>query len=498
MWGLVQVIDGFAYDAKEGVLNAKDGAPVLTLAYCDWLSEKQPELADFAGTKQLHVDAYGWDQEQQIINVSAQVPADFVRLGVADLVTQLDERCRSWGSWTSTLPRLVQHYRWSALPQEMRASLKAARKSDERLTLPGSMEVNGEPREYRLRDYHFDDGFRGVLSADFQLMSLQALPGIYELSLHRWYADLMSYLACRPIVTGLKLEGHGQSQLDFGNSRLTELTIDASGLELLHIPASLGVLTLIGEPGQSLQIVSGDQGAWLTLRCSGGFERISGLERLKQLQVTNTDRCDVAKIAQAFPVLGVFKLWGKPSFLDNAESLAKLKRLDGLWLFETFGFEQIPGPEVLPLLDGIWVSSIPADAAATIKKQYKSVPGIDLTVERPRKDEWLAENLDNPLRAWDGRGGISAAQAKKAFAAYKSALSAMRKAVAAGDDLQAQAERITQDYIGVFNLMDAKRNFIDTMAREEIVDALHKVWALLPPSIDLLELERVEESLRDF
>ena len=123
---------------------------------------------------------------------------------------------------------------------------------------------------------------------------------------------------------------------------------------------------------------------------------------------------------------------------------------------------------------------------------------MDLTVERPRKPEWLAENLDNPLRAWDGRGGISAAQAKKAFTAYKTALAAMRQAVAAGDDLQAQAERITQDYIGVFNVMDAKRRFIGTMEREEVVDALHKVWALLPPSLDLRQLESFEEGLRDF
>ena len=65
----------------------------------------------------------------------------------------------------------------------------------------------------------------------------------------------------------------------------------------------------------------------------------------------------------------------------------------------------------------------------------------------------------------------------------------MRQGVAAVDDLQAQAECITQDYIGVFNAMAAKRRFIGTMEREEVVDALHKVWALLPQSIDLRQLE---------
>jgi len=500
-WGLCQVIDAFWCEDSDGIWNAPDGLSVVTLAYCDWASETPPVLGDIALATLLIRDAYGRNPERQIWNVEGGAPSDHTSLGVAIPFMQLDKRSRSRSYWGDMLDTVIQEQHWKALPKAVRVRYKAAGKSsdDECVTLPGSLDMDGQPRQYKLHYHKFDDSLPGIIHVDFRLASLQALPGLSHLSLHRWYADLPQHLAANPIISELGLWGHGQSQLDLSHTNLTTLRLDVSGLERLLVPASLDLVCLSGEPGPSgLQIVSSDHGVWLALSCRGGFERITGLDRLRKLYIHGIERCDVAMIAQNFSSLRKLQISGEPGYLDNAGALAKLDKLDRLWLSEVLGFDKIPCPDELPLLNNIDVSSIPAEAAAAIKKAYKSVPGISLRVERPRKPEWLAENLDNPLRSWDGQGGISAAQAKKAFTAYKTALAAMRNAVAVGTNLQAEAERITQAYIATFNAMDSKRPFIYTLERENIVDALQQIWALLPESVDLLRLQSVEEELRDF
>ena len=39
---------------------------------------------------------------------------------------------------------------------------------------------------------------------------------------------------------------------------------------------------------------------------------------------------------------------------------------------------------------------------------------MDLRITKARKPEWLAQNLDNPFRGWDGAEHIPASAAKKA------------------------------------------------------------------------------------
>ena len=48
------------------------------------------------------------------------------------------------------------------------------------------------------------------------------------------------------------------------------------------------------------------------------------------------------------------------------------------------------------------MTSLPETAAKAAKQLWKSKPGMDLRITKPRKPEWLAQNLDNPFRGWDG------------------------------------------------------------------------------------------------
>ena len=67
----------------------------------------------------------------------------------------------------------------------------------------------------------------------------------------------------------------------------------------------------------------------------------------------------------------------------------------------------------MPELRWFWMTSLPETAAKAAKQLWKGKPGMDLRITKPRKPEWLAQNLDNPFRGWDGAEHIPAAAAKK-------------------------------------------------------------------------------------
>lgn len=102
---------------------------------------------------------------------------------------------------------------------------------------------------------------------------------------------------------------------------------------------------------------------------------------------------------------------------------------------------------------------------------------VDIT--GARKAEWLAENLNNPLREWDGRKHISQARIAKATAQYKATRRAAMAALSAGD-AEPTASRLAQigrEYAEAFNKLDGRVPFIETEEREELFAALDLIIA---------------------
>lgn len=58
---------------------------------------------------------------------------------------------------------------------------------------------------------------------------------------------------------------------------------------------------------------------------------------------------------------------------------------------------------------------------------------MDLRITKPRKPEWLAQNLNNPFRSWDGAEHIPAASARKAANQYRKTRSELLKLAAEPD-----------------------------------------------------------------
>jgi hypothetical protein len=104
--------------------------------------------------------------------------------------------------------------------------------------------------------------------------------------------------------------------------------------------------------------------------------------------------------------------------------------------------------------------------------------GVYLRVAKPRKPEWLAENLNNPLRDWDGREQISAAIYKKALAQYKATRRAVLAVLASGhsaDVLTPRLVELGEQFGEAFNELDERAGFIETVEREELYDALDAI-----------------------
>ena len=136
------------------------------------------------------------------------------------------------------------------------------------------------------------------------------------------------------------------------------------------------------------------------------------------------------------------------------------------------------------------------DGGKSGKAALEKQTGKDLRITKPRKPEWLAQNLDNPFRGWDGAEHIPAAAAKKAANQYRKTRSQLMKLTAEpGKDAQAQALEAVSVYTQVFN----KMGFIETVERDEIYMALRDILDALPDSTLQKEalIEKFEE-LRDF
>ena len=121
---------------------------------------------------------------------------------------------------------------------------------------------------------------------------------------------------------------------------------------------------------------------------------------------------------------------------------------------------------------------------------------MDLRITKPWKPEWLAQNLDNPFRGWDGAEHIPASAVKKAASQYRKTRSQLMKLAAEpGEDTQAQALEAVAAYTQTFN----KMVFIETEERDEIYMALRGILDALPDgTLQKDALMEKFEQLRDF
>lgn len=201
-------------------------------------------------------------------------------------------------------------------------------------------------------------------------------------------------------------------------------------------------------------------------------------EDVWSLDVDAIGSLDCGKLVRAFPTLRRLDLAGKLGRLDNASQLNRLPSLKRLFISNLFGMTRsdclMPGS--VPALESLALHSVPREYGAAMRSVWSKelTKGCFVEVSGLRGPDWLAENVDNPLRDWDGRAQISAVKFRKSVAQYKATRRAVLAALSDPSivDLKARMIEFGREFGEAFNKLARSDDFIETEEREELFAAL--------------------------
>ena len=453
------------------IKDASSSRPVAAVLELDWTGDALPDAAAVQAMWPLLCDYFFWNNHHDHCYATANVPPGHTLVGnIAPLV---DVEVNSYRSGWNVGDSVLRQRKWERIDPLRRQQFKAA--SDEReVTLGGQV--------FRQDATKINDS---VLQALDDLSELEKLPCLMSIETADGTQALMEFIQGNPFINELHWQSSTVQALDFSGSGLSRLILQPDGVTSLVLNDGLGLLALRSAPSPSLRIDDGADGRHLTLQCTHTLPPFHGLGQLGGLSLVSMKEVDLAQVAQRFPHLTALRIWGKPGLASHIHSLAQLTALQMFTAYDLFGYtaQEFPSATQLPQLSALWLTSLPADAAKAIKAGYKAAAalGLDLSVTKARKPEWLAENLLNPFRDWDGREHISPAYAKKAALAYKNML-AMTRSIDASMEATAAAttlEAMVTAYVDAFNKIARRASIIETVEREEIYTVLAELLAQL-------------------
>ncbi len=471
-------------------IEENDKNPKAVILPLDWSGEEPLKEAELSSLQPLYKDFMYWNRGIDLSNVDVNVPANYTFVGNVTPLT--DESTNSYATWGDGY-EVYRQLKWQEIPKEQRDTFKEADKSKEKVIFAG--------KEYLISKHHLNDEWTPFEDA----LELKVFPCLSKLTLKKWHENVYEYLQSTPFITELVLENHNQTKLDFSKTSVCTLSIDMTGVEELILNDGLEQLILLGEVRKDCNIQANGNEEALLLQCDKVIPKLKGLEALGKLHVIKIEELDIEEVLNAYPKLTELRLWGKPGNLVHFDKLPEFQQLEVFTTMDLFGFtaEDIPTPDRLPNLYMFWMESLPEDAAKVTKKLYKKrkEDGLHLWISKPRKPEWLAQNLDNPFRSWDGQENITPANAKKAAALYRKTRADMVKLVESSpDEMMQGATELVKLYTEGFNKMDKGKYFIETVEREDIYTALDDILDLIPAefNIDKENLLNFFDELKDF
>lgn len=277
-----------------------------------------------------------------------------------------------------------------------------------------------------------------------------------------------------PLVYSLRLTAYDGAHLDLSATSVRELELNLAGITQITLPSVSEELTLSGDLSTlaGLRVHHPLDGDELKLKISALGSRLLpdlGLPRLTSLRMAGIERLDLAALTQTYPKLQALNLWGRPGTLQNVAALAALSDLCDLMLIDLFGFaaDDFPAPQQLPRLASLTLSSVPKELGKSVAQRFAHVRYVDVT--KLREPDWMAQNLNNPFRSWEGRDNVRTTDAKAAFTAYVTAQKQLTK-LTEGSSEQAEVEAVLKTFVATLNKL-ATRSALETQERDEAVRA---------------------------
>ena len=377
------------------------------------------------------------------------------------------KQCNRYGNWSDgTLQK--GNDRWNKLPKDQTSAFKKA------LTQKTKSILVARNKVIKCLSRIGDD----ILNSLSDFSELDKLPVLGGIVTSEDYPQLIPFLERRYLVYQLIWDNCKRKVVDLSLTHLTELEISGESIERIILPSSIRSLTLRGRLSPTLQVHSPNEGFHMVLRVElqNDFLPDVGLKRLTNLGLSNIRNFSLKIIPARFPGLIWLGLTGKPGHIHDVAEISKLHEIETLTMHDLFGFSanDFPRPKDLPDLRNLWIESISAEAGKAIKKVFKATTQ-DLSVLKLRSDDWLQENMNNPLRHWDGSEFVPKSMYTKSLALWKEARRrVLEEANNEGIDISI-IKSIAVDYVEGFNKLDHRSNFIDTVEREDIINAFEYI-----------------------
>ena len=473
-----------AYIAPPDGQSDEPKAVVLSL---DWQGDKPLDPEELTSIKPLYKDFMYWPRELHVLKVSPQVPDNYILVGNRTPLIE-PESCNTFGFWDEGKDVYYQLC-WQQIPLAKRQTFKRAIHSDKVVSING--------HKVKECSHAIFDSTVSFGSA----YELNKLPCLSTLHLEHWHDDLIEFLQSNPFINELTLINHGQSSLDLRGCAIRRLLLDMTGLKELYLDERVEYLLFQNKGEEDCLIHAYDQGSMLSIQFIEKYRPHNELVNLQSLHGIDIKDFDLSSIISTHANLQELRLWGKPGLLANFAQVRELKKLERFSTYDLFGFSKhdIPSPQTLPKLNWFWMTSLPQEAAQAAKEIWKGAAkhGVNLRITQARSAEWLAQNVDNPFRSWDGAEHLSKSAARKAKSCYQKTRAALIKLAHSDEtDCQEQALKIVRAYTNVFNAIKG----IETIERDEIYDALGEIIRALPDNelIDPKALLEEFDLVKDF
>jgi hypothetical protein len=435
----------------------------------DYISETKLTEDQLQNIKPLKQDR--WFYKGRIYYFAGKLPENYIYIG--NTKPLFTEKTSYYGGSLPSDNIIEAEYYWRKAPEKTRAAIKKADPATE--VIVGGVTC----RET------YTNAKAEILSGISDISELDALVALRSICAEKFHDDLIPYLETRCLINELSLKNHKQNLLDFRETSLTKIDLDATDLESLYLNEQVRELSLTGDISPKLRIYSTNYGANLFMRIKLNAEFLYDflLKNIKKISIYNINRLDCSIITELYPELTNLTLCGIPGYLMNVDKLCVLKNLKVLYLIDVFGFteQEFPSPHSLPNLEELWLDSISEQVGKYLKTLYKPVVKV-LDVRKLRKPGWIIENINNPFRHWDGSDLVPKSKAKKASELYKltrksffAEVSEIKQYPSNINSVQDKLINIAKNYCIAFNKLNCRNNFIETEEREDIFDAFEEI-----------------------
>ncbi len=431
----------------------------------DYLEDDLPKEDVLEHLKTYHRESFRY--HHQIIKAGIEntpVPRDYQYIGRCGLKSN-----PAWDSYSWKWPSGEDYYyeeRWKSFDENARSAYKKYINCGDFVSVHGRM---------------FRKNTGGLRDELYQCLTekdtLEDFPCITYAELQGYSGKLEKLISTAPLLRTLRLKKAGVEVLDLGKTCLDDLELDMSGIRKLVLPKDTRSLKLYGKIQPDLQIDDSFCDGKLNLEISlkKALPQRYGLQktRLHKIRLTDIRELDMEQVAGQFSEAECLNMSGSPGTVIHMRVVGKLPRLRNLYSKDLFGYgagdmEALEGLHELRELD---FDSVPKEAGLYLKKHWKGK--LDrLSVTHLRDEGWLKDNLENPLRHWDGNEFIPRAAYQSARKCYKDT----RKQLLETTDRK-EIEEIVRRYTRYFNkLNDRYEEFIETEEREDIFMAMQRLY----------------------